>query len=185
MKIIIAVTAAVAVLIAAITYCFLTRRDHSVQSISGTKMVTAEGVKKLPNGKTVEQNNVSMRINEDNKQGSIKHVYVISAYSGQVIIYSTAQGKVTSSGKRLTPDRVVADRTFKFDANGVEYYTDQILGEDGTYGPSAEYLYWWDTKGVYHQHYISGGQIVHVSSQPLAVKGIIINMEIAQKPEEQ
>ncbi|MBI2052272.1 MAG: hypothetical protein HYT38_01160 [Candidatus Sungbacteria bacterium] len=37
---------------------------------------------------------------------------------------------------------------------------------------------------VSHQHYVSGGQIVHISSQPLAVKGIIINMEISQKPAE-
>src|SRR6185503_6965090 len=35
----------------------------------------------------------------------------------------------------------------------------------------------WDTKGVYHQHYVDGGQILHISDQPLAVKSIVLNME--------
>ena len=65
------------------------------------------------------------------------------------------------------------------------HITLEVVQDDGTYGHSSEYLYWWDTKGVYHQHYVSGGQIVHVSSQPLAVKGIIINMELTQKPEQE
>ncbi|HLC98921.1 MAG TPA: hypothetical protein VJC00_02840 [Candidatus Nanoarchaeia archaeon] len=118
----------------------------------------------------------------DNQPGSIKHLYIISAYSGQVIIYSTVMGKVTSSGKRLTPDHVDGGGNgvsyFKFDVGNSEWYTQQVLGEDGAYGSSIEYMYWWDTKGVYHQHYVSGGQIVHISNQPLAVKNIIINMEI-------
>ena len=131
-------------------------------------------------GLTVEQKNVKERLQEDNKPGSIKHLYVISAYSGQVIIYSTVRGKVTSSGKRLTPNTVasVGEYPDGFDIviGGVTKNTEEVLQDDGTYGHSGEYLYWWDTKGVYHQHYIAGGQIVHVSNQPLAVKSVIINM---------
>lgn len=63
-----------------------------------------------------------------------KHLYIISACSGQVIFYSSVYGKVT------------------------------------TYGSSVPYIFWWDTNGIYHQHYISGGQIVHISDQPIEVK---------------
>lgn len=157
---------------------------REVQSVSGTKMATAGSVKTGPDGLTIEQHNVAARINIDNQVGAIKHLYVVSAYSGQVLIYSTVKGKVTSSGKRLTPDRVEGgNNSFVFKIGESPFFTNQVLGEDGTYGSSIEYLYWWDAKGVYHQHYVTGGQILHISDQPLAVKGIIINMEIAPKPE--
>lgn len=159
-----------------------------VQSLSGTKMAVAGKVKVNTDGKTVEQQNIIDRIKMDNEPGSIKHFYVISAYSGQVIIYSTVRGKVTSSGKRLTPNKIIGvgvnqNQVYMPEVvvGGDRYQVDELLGEDGVVGSSSEYLYWWDTKGVYHQHYVSGGQIVHVSSQPLAVKGIIINMELSYK----
>lgn len=105
-------------------------------------------------------------------------MYVISAYSGQVIIYSTVDGKITSSGKRLSP--TIANQAsgygFRIAAGDLDFVTNEVLQDDGTYGSSEGYVYWWDTKGVYHQHYVSGGQILHVSSQPLSVKNIIINM---------
>jgi hypothetical protein len=134
------------------------------------------------NGLTAEQRAVANRILEDNKPGSIKHLYVISAYSGQVIIYSTVQGKVTSGGKRLTPTTVAVQRGTSADGFAINFgvnntqYTGEVLQDDGTYGHSGDYLFWWDTKGVYHQHYVSGGQILHISNHPLAVKSIIINM---------
>lgn len=173
-----------AVLVSVVALGFFTGCDPQVQSVSGTKMATVGHVETGTDGLTIEQGNVTGRINMDNQVGAIKHLYVISAYSGQVLIYSTIKGKVTSSGKRLTPDRVDGANNFTFDVAGSQFYTNQVLGEDGTYGSSIEYLYWWDTKGVYHQHYVIGGQILHISDQPLAVKGIIINMELTQKPEE-
>ena len=157
--------------------------NQPVQSVSGTKMAQVGRVKTGVDGLTIEQRNIIERIKMDNQVGSVKHLYVISAYSGQVLIYSTVRGKVTSSGKRLTPDRVDGTEKFAFLIAGTSFFTNQILGEDGTYGPSIEYLYWWDAKDVYHQHYVTGGQILHISDQPLAVKGIVINMELTAKIE--
>jgi|SRR3989344_3009556 len=172
-----------AILISIVVFGILAGCDREVQSVSGTKMTTVGNIKTGTDGLTIEQHNVTKRIDMDNQVGAIKHLYVISAYSGQVVIYSTIRGKVTSSGKRLTPDRVDGPNNFSFTIALSRFYTNQVLGEDGTYGSSIEYLYWWDAKGVYHQHYVTGGQILHISDQPLAVKGIIINMEITQKPE--
>lgn len=149
------------------------------KSDSGIKKASVE-VPVGSDGFTVEQNNIRDRLISDNKPGSIKHLYVISAYSGQTIIYSTVRGKVTSGGKRLTPTSVHVDdgsgshRFYGFEVLGRE--TSEVLQDDGSYGSSMDYLFWWDTKGVYHQHYVNGGQILHISDQPLAVKGIIINM---------
>ncbi len=159
--------------------------DNKPESTSGVQKATVK-VETGPDGLTAEQRNIKTRLEMDNKAGSIKHLYVISAYSGQVIIYSTVKGKVTSGGKRLTPNTVAAQ-----DGNSVgaghrgvpvrigdrNLHTSEVLQDDGTYGSSMQYLYWVDTNGVYHQHYVSGGQILHISSQPISVKSIIINME--------
>lgn len=137
---------------------------------------------------TVEQENIAARLKADNEVGSIKHLYVMSAYSGQVLIYSTVKGKVTSSGKRLTPTTVatlqgqhvgLSHNGIPVNIGGVNHHTGEVLQDDGTYGTSDPYIYWWDTKGVYHQHYISGGQIIHVSNQPISVKNVVINMEMS------
>jgi len=158
----------------------------------------ASGVKKVnvrvpvdADGYTIEQKNVARRLIEDNKPGSIKHLYVISAYSGQVLIYSTVNGKVTSSGKRLSPYTIteggeyIPGDPFPVNIGGETRYTTEVLQDDGTYGRSIPYLFWWDTKGVYHQHYITGGQMVHISNQSLAVKSIVINMELTKKNSEE
>jgi hypothetical protein len=77
---------------------------------------------------------------------------------GQILVYSTVRGKVTSSGKCLAPT-MLADGSAGFDVNfgGLTRTTHEVLEDDGTYGSSSGHLYWWDTKGVYGQHYVSGG----------------------------
>ena len=146
---------------------FASGQDYDSKSASGLSEAGVS-VQTGSDGLSVEQRNIHDRLVIDNKIGSIKHLYVISAYSGQVLIYSTVKGKVTSSGKRLHPST-----TSRYQEN----YSQEVLGDDGSYGTSVDYIYWWDTKGIYHQHYVQGGQIVHISDQPLAVKSIVINME--------
>jgi len=155
------------------------------QGRSGIKTVTAgrDVVKTNSTGHTVEQQNILDRMRVDNLPGEIKHLYVISAYSGQVILYSPVKGKVGSSGKRLNPSKIgspVGSYTMpSFEVGGQRYYTDELPTDDGTYGPSIEYLYWFNpTTQAYHQHYLGGGQIVHVSDQPVSVKGVVINLAV-------
>jgi prepilin-type N-terminal cleavage/methylation domain-containing protein len=149
-----------------------------VVATSDQKQVTKATAKVTvgSDGMTTEQRNIKKRLEEDNKPGVIKHLYLISAYSGQVIFYSTVDGKVTSSSKRIS-NSVALQRGDRGEWNGD--FVVPSMQDDGTYGSSMPYLYWWDTKGVYHQHYVTGGQIVHVSAQPIAVKSVIINMESA------
>ena len=156
-------------------------------SNSGTP-TSASGVRKATvtvpvgsDGLTTEQRNIGERLREDNKPGSIKHLYIISPYSGQVLLYSPVKGKVTSGGKRLNPTTVesAGESRDGFDIRIGNWSgsTTEVVQDDGTYGHSGEYLYWWDLRGVYHQHYLTGGQIVHVSSAPISVKNVIINVD--------
>jgi hypothetical protein len=146
-------------------------------------------VKTDSDGLTVEQKNISRRLTEDNKPGAVKHLYLISPYSGQAIMYSTVNGKVTSSEKRLTPKTV--------GCTGGEYVyrenrgiavalpnegtknTPEVLGDDGTYGDSYQYIYWWDTKGRYHQ-VIPGNCIVLITDKPLVTNKVTIDLRNVQ-----
>jgi hypothetical protein len=157
--------------------------DNQPTSDSGVKKATVK-VETNADGNTIEQMNVAKRLQNDNRVGAIKHLYVISPYSGQVIIYSTVKGKVTSSGKRLTPKTVDGNGLHNDGGDNSVYInkrkliTNEVIQDDGTYGDSDPYIYWWDVKGIYHQHFMAGGQIVHVSDQPLSVKSVMINMNI-------
>lgn len=146
-------------------------------------------VKKQADGMTLEQSNIVKSYEVENRPGAIKHLYVISPYSGKVLIYSTVAGKVTSSVKSLNPSTVstldgqdVSNSHYGMAVNvhGKERYTQEVMNESGTYGTSRpEFIYWWDTKGIYHQHYVTGGQMIHVSDQPMPVREIVIDMNLA------
>lgn len=166
------------------TFPGCTMQDPVPVADTGIKKATAE-VETDISGLTVEQKNVKSRLEKDNQVGSIKHLYVISAYTGQVLIYSTVDGKVTSSGKRLTPTSVAAmDGQYvggafagmPVEIGGHTFRTTEVLQDDGTYGHSAPYLFWFDTQGNYHQHWVAGGQILHISDEPLAVKDVVIRI---------
>lgn len=174
-----------AVAVFALAACGTSEPMQEPVSTSGVHKATTS-VKTGSDGMTVEQRNVVDRLKADNEPGSIKHLYVISAYSGQVLIYSTVRGKVTSSGKRLTPEHVHTQDPYQAGRYGIPIeiggryqLTPEVLGDDGTYGASVPYIFWFDVRGIYHQHYVEGGQIVHVSSQPLNVPHVVLNMETA------
>lgn len=161
--------------------------NSTVRSTSGVSQASTR-VDVGSDGLTAEQRNVRDRLQEDNKPGAIKHLYVISPYSGQVLLYSTVRGKVTSSGKRLAPRTVAAadgaEVSGEFGGipvsiNSHTRRTTEVLEDDGTYGSSVEYIYWWDVQGRYHQHFFTGGQILHVSSEPIPVKSVVLNLEIS------
>jgi hypothetical protein len=171
---------------------FILMSNSECGTPSGGTPLSNSGVRKANvtiktdgNGNTIEQKNIAERYKRDNDFGAIKHLYIISAYSGQVLLYSTVKGKVTSSGKRLTPISVVDNggeyikASYAFDVNigGHPCRTTEVLQDDGTYGSSIDYLFWFDSKDVYHQQYITGGMILHISDQPLSVKSVVINVE--------
>jgi hypothetical protein len=157
--------------------------EQAPQSSSGVTKATVKVAVDPTTGLTVEQRNIAGRLKMDNTIGSVKHLYIIAPESGQVILYSTVQGKVTSSGKRLSPKTVNnSTRGFNVQIGTETHYTSEVLQDDGTYGDSAEYIYWFDSQGRYHQHYFTGGQIIHISDYPVKVNSVTINMEVQQAP---
>jgi hypothetical protein len=129
-------------------------------------------------GKTIEQENIIERLRRDNMPGSIKHLYVISSYTGDVLQYSTVKGKVTSGNKRLSPKTINND--YYANASGVpfndvtiggtRYITDEVLDDGGTYGESGNYMFWFDAQGNYHQYYPAGGTYLSICDKPQRIK---------------
>lgn len=156
---------------------------HQPVSTTGVSKATATVVTQA-NGLTVEQENIKRRIEMENQPGTMKFLYVISAMSGDILLYSSVKGKVTSSGKRLTPSSVFTSDPYQSNRwgnaiaiGGHWQLTSEVLQDDGSYGSSIEYLYWWDTQDRYHQHYVSGGQVVHISDAPIGARKAIINLD--------
>lgn len=146
---------------------------HQAVSDSGVQKASIK-VNTDPSGHTVEQKNYMEKTQRDNQLGSIKHLYIVSAYTGDILEYSTVAGKVTSGSKRLSPTTVQSgSATTEYNyviINNARYLTTEIPDEYGMYGPSGNYFYWFDTQGNMHQYYPSGGTYVHILDKPLKVK---------------
>lgn len=142
--------------------------ESEIKSASGVGLQSVQ-IETNPDGTSVEQRNIMERLKRDNNPGSIKFLYLVSPFTGEVILQSSVKGKVTSSSKRLTPEdlrRYNDNKVEVMSINGEEFTTDQLPGDDGTYGSSAPYLYWFDQNDVYHQTY-TGAAIVHITDAPM------------------
>ena len=85
--------------------------------------------------------------------------------AGQPVLYSGVKGKVTSGGKRLTKTQHVSG-TFEHPA-----VTD-APSDEGTYGHSGEYIFFWTPAGEYRQwngKYLYSDKPIRLTVQPLVV----------------
>jgi len=177
---IIAALAAV-VLIAGLAACSLAD-DGGTTADSGARAATSDKVATNSSGDTAEQSNIKKRITEENQPGAIKYFYAISAYNNSYI-YATVKGKVTSSNKRLIPSTVSglsSDLNYTMDVtiNGQRTDTNEVMNEDGTYGTSMEYLYFWDPQGQYYQFYPTGGWQIIISDHPIALPDGVVAVQM-------
>lgn len=162
--------------------CTINPREQQ-KSDSGVMKATTT-VKTDANGNTSEQFNIIERLKRDNEVGSIKHLYIVSSYSGDILEYSTVKGKVTSGGKRLSPKSVNGNgfnnsgKSNMVIIDGSYYTTDEVLDDGGAYGDSGNYLYWFDAQGNYHQYYPSGGTYIHIADKALRIKRANLSMEL-------
>jgi hypothetical protein len=152
------------------------------KSDSGVEKATVK-IKTDINGKTIEQKNIIERLTRDNDLGSLKHLYIVSSFTGDVMEYSTVKGKVTSGGKRLSPKTINGNASSPYNyvyINGESYITDETLDDGGAYGESMSYVFWFDAQDMYHQYFPSGGTYLHISDKPLRIKKSNMTFEVEQ-----
>lgn len=158
---------ALALLAGIVAGCSYVQENESASGVKQASVIVSTD----SNGNSIEQMNIKERLTRDNKPGSIKFLYLVSPFTGDIILQSTVRGKVTSSGKRLTPTDVIdfnpsIHSSKRIEINGRTFWTSQTPGDDGTYGDSMPYLYWFDQNNVYHQTYV-GSAIIHITDQPI------------------
>ena len=112
-----------------------------------------------------EIDNIKRRLELTSKPGLMGYVVLLND-AGQPVFYGTIKGKVTSGSKRLTRPRWV-------DSFGsLNQAITDAPSDEGTYGSSAPYIFFWTTAGAYMQWsgaYLYSDKPIRLSVQPIAV----------------
>ncbi len=123
-------------------------------------------------GNSLERQNISRRLTIWSDSSKISYIYLVSY--GRVMAYYVVKGKITSSGKRLTPgqQQVYSDGC----SNNNNCYSVVDAPElDGTYGSSAPYVFFWTTDGTYVQwsgDYMLTDQPMQLATQPDLIRTV-------------
>lgn len=111
-----------------------------------------------------EIENIKKRLELTSSPGLLGYVVLLNE-TGQPVMYTGVKGKITSGSKRLTqPDRKVAH------SNGAMVMS--APSDEGTYGTSGEYVYFWTPGGQYIQwngKYLYSDKPFRLSVEPLVV----------------
>lgn len=116
-----------------------------------------------------EIDNIKRRLELTSNPGAVGFILLLNQ-AGQPIMYTGVKGKITSGSKRLTEP----DRSGNWGA-GNNNVVRAAPSDEGTYGSSDPYIYFWTTNGQYIQW--SGSYLY--SDKPLRVKiePLVINIE--------
>src|SRR4249919_99270 len=109
-----------------------------------------------------EIENIKRRLELTADPGLLGFVILLNE-TGQPVMYTSVRGKITSGGKRLTP----VDRTGGYSDHP---YVRSAASDEGTYGQSGEYVYFWTQDGQYIQwngKYLYSDKPFRMSIQPL------------------
>src|SRR5262245_6398230 len=93
-----------------------------------------------------EIENIKRRIELTAQPGLLGFILLMNE-AGQPIMYEGVKGKITSGGKRLTPP----DRASNGWGGGTNTVVRNAASDEGTWGHSGEYIYYWNQNGEYRQ----------------------------------
>lgn len=117
-----------------------------------------------------EINNIKARLQLTADPGLLGYVALINKV-GQVVLYTPVKGKITSGGKRLTaPEAWQVHNCGQYNCQGLV----QMPSDEGTFGSSNPYIYFWTTDGQYIQtsmDYVYSNSPLRLSEDPLVVVG--------------
>jgi hypothetical protein len=115
-----------------------------------------------------EIDNIKARLELTSSPGLLGYIVLLNG-AGQPVMYTTVKGKVTSGSKRLTKPYDFARRDVG------QYYADVLVdapSDEGTYGRSGDYIYFWTENGQYVQWsgtYLYSDKPIRLSIEPIVV----------------
>ena len=116
-----------------------------------------------------EIDNIKARLDLTSNPGLAGFVLLMNE-AGQPIMYSGVKGKITSSGKRLTAPHRVAQHGNSM--KGYAYVDTVTPSDEGTWGSSSPYIYFWTTTGQYIQwngKYLYSDKPFRTKVEPLVI----------------
>lgn len=96
-----------------------------------------------------EIDNIKHRLELTSNPGQIGFVLLLNEM-GKPVMYASVKGKITSGSKRLTPPQEVRCLDVAGQAGCSQQMVD-AASDEGTYGSSTPYVFFWTTEGQYFQ----------------------------------
>lgn len=149
----------------ALAGCEDAKPDNSIRAQQARK--AQDAARSISFTDNAEIENIKRRIEITAQPGLLGFVLLMNE-AGQPILYEGVHGKITSGAKRLTePDRVTV--------HWEKPVTRQSPSDEGTWGHSGEYIYYWNQNGEYRQW---NGKYLY-SDKPfrLRIEPLIINVQ--------
>lgn len=116
-----------------------------------------------------EIENIKRRLELTSKPGALGFILLLNE-AGQPILYAGVKGKVTSGGKRLTPPVQLWNNSSGGNSRRV---VGPAPSDEGTWGSSSEYIYFWTVEGQYYQwsgRYLYSDKPFRLSVEPLVIE---------------
>ena len=107
----------------------------------------AEAANSIQFSENAEIENIKRRLELTSNPGQIGFVLLLNEM-GKPVMYTGVKGKITSGSKRLTPPQEIRRM------DGGEFTREEMVdapSDEGTYGSSNPYIFFWTTDGQYIQ----------------------------------
>lgn len=136
---------------------------------TSNKKTQAEAAKRAAESLVFTDNaeieNIKKRIAITSKPGALGFILLMNE-AGQPILYEGVEGKITSGGKRLTAPHEIR-----------HFSTGTLIApspsDEGTWGNSGEYIFYWTTSGEYRQwngKYLYSDKPFRTRIEPLIIR---------------
>lgn len=108
----------------------------------------AEAANSIQFSENAEIDNIKKRLELTSNPGQIGFVLLLNEM-GKPVMYTSVKGKITSGGKRLTAPQEY--KCLGVAGGGCSYQTVDAPSDEGTFGSSNPYIFFWTVDGQYIQ----------------------------------
>ncbi len=123
-----------------------------------------------------EIENIKDRLELTSQPGLLGYILLLNQ-SGQPIMYVAVKGKITSGSKRLTSPYGCTPNRFE---SGIICDIGLAPSDEGTFGSSDPYIYFWSVSGQYYQW--NGGYLYSDKPFRLTIEPLVVDIEGTDGP---
>ncbi|GJD31465.1 hypothetical protein PMNALOAF_2724 [Methylobacterium adhaesivum] len=132
----------------------------------------AEAANSITFVENAEIDNIKRRIEQTSRPGAMGFVILLNQ-SGQPVMYEGVKGKITSGSKRLTDPTSIVRKVQPGNAADT-YLATPAPSDEGTFGSSGEYVFYWNQNDEYRQW--NGSYLYSDKPFRLRVEPLVVNV---------